>query len=163
MAKKHSKFGQAGMALIEIIIGSAIISTGIIAAISSYSIYVTYAFANQKNVQAAYLLEEGLEVVTFFRDKGWSSNIVPLNTSTTYYLKWEGSNWATTTTPVYVDGEFLRSIRISNVNRNVSDQISEFGTYDPNTKLVTATVDYWQGHSTTTKSISTYISNIYDN
>ena len=58
---------NAGMALVEIVIGAAIISSGILAASSAYSTYVTYAFSNEKNVQASYVLEEGLEVISFFK------------------------------------------------------------------------------------------------
>lgn len=151
-----------GMALVEIVIGSAIIASAIIAASSAFSTYVQYALSNQKNIQGAYILEEGLEVMTFFRDNSWL-NISRLSTSTAYYLNISNGVWATTTVPQYVDGEFLRSITVSDVKRDSNDDISTSGTYDPNTKLVTATVYYYQGHSTTTKTLSTYLSNIYDN
>ena len=149
-----------GMAFTEILIGSAIISVGILAITSAYSTYIEYALANQKNIQASYLLEEGLEVMTFFRDKSWT-NISLLGTTTTYYLSFSAGDWATTTTPQYVDGEFLRQINLSDVKRDANDRIAESGTLDPDTKKITATVLYWQGHSTTTKTISTYIANIY--
>lgn len=149
-----------GMGLVEIIIGASIISVGILAAITSFTTYVQYSLANQKNVQAGYLLEEGLEVMTFFRDKGWAVNVASLSTSTPYYLTWNGSGWDTSTIPTYVDGLFLRSISVGDVMRDVNDRISNSGTYDPNTKQITATVSFWQGHGTTTKSISTYIANI---
>jgi Tfp pilus assembly protein PilE len=152
-----------GMALIEIIIGSTIISVGIFAAVTSFNTYVNYALANQKNIQASYLLEEGLEVVGYFRDKGWTANISRLSTTTTYYLTWDSNDWATTTTAQYVDGEFLRSITITDVKRDSNDDVAVLGTYDPNTKNITATVSYFQGHATTTKSISTLISNLYAN
>ena len=156
MYKKKNK----GMGLVEIIIGSAIISVGILAIINSYNIYIGYALSNKKNVQASYLLEEGLEVVTFMRDKSWSANISPLSPGVEYYLNFNGTIWATTTTPEYVDGQFFRSFNLSNVNRDSGDLISDSGTNDPNTKLLTVTVSYWQGHSTSTKSIGTYITNL---
>ena len=121
------------------------------------------AFANQKNVQASYILEEGMEAITFLRDKGWNANIATLSTSTTYYLSFNGSYWATTTIAQYVDGEFLRSLRVSDVYRDGSDKIASSGTYDSGTKQVTATVSYFQGHATTTKSVTTFVANIYAN
>ncbi len=151
-----------GMAIVEILIGSAIISVGIFAAITSFNTYVNYAFANQKNIQAAYLLEEGLEVLGYMRDTSWV-NISRLSTTTTYYLTWSGTTWATTTVPQYVDNEFLRSISVTDIKRDASDDISNSGTYDPNAKQITATVSYYQGHATTTKSISTILTNLYDN
>ena len=160
MIKDYKK--NRGMGLIEIVISAAILSIGILALISTYNTFISFAFSNQKNVEAAYLLEEGLEAMTFLRDKSFS-NISKLSTSTTYYLTFTASSWATTTTPQYVDGQYLRSINISDVNRDGTDKIAAAGTYDPNTKKVTATVSYFQGHATTTKSISTYIANIYGN
>jgi Tfp pilus assembly protein PilV len=151
-----------GMALVEILIGSAIISAGILAISSSYNTYLQYAFANEKNIQASYLLEEGLEVTTFFRDKSWL-NISGLSTTTTYYLIFNNNNWATTTTPQYVDGEFLRKLSISDVKRDANSFIASNGTYDPNTRKITITIEYWQGHATTTRAISTYIANLYSN
>ncbi len=152
-----------GMALVEILIGAAIISAGIIAATSSYGAYVSYALANQRNIQASYLLQEGLETITYFRDKSWSGNISKLSTTTTYYLSWDNTDWATSTSPQYVDGTFLRSIRIYDVFRDGNYHIASSGTFDSNTRKITATVSYWQGHATTTRSISTYIANIYAN
>ncbi|MFA5888669.1 MAG: hypothetical protein WCW47_01215 [Candidatus Paceibacterota bacterium] len=149
-----------GMALVEILIGSAIISVGILAVSSVFSTYVQYAFANQQNVSASYILEEGLEIMTYFRDKSWT-NISALSTSTTYYLSFS-NDWATTTTPQYIDNIFLRKINITDVKRDAGDEISASGTYDPNTKKITTTVEYWQGHGTTTRAISTYITNLYN-
>lgn len=153
-----------GMALVEIVIGSAIIAVGIFAASTSFSTYLNYALANQKNIQASYLLEEGLEVLAYRRDTSWQANILNLSTTTTYYLNFNGADWTiTTTTPEYIGGEFLRSIRIYDVRRDSNDDIALSGTYDPNTKQITSTVDYFQGHATTTKFISTLITNLYNN
>src|SRR3989344_1402951 len=99
-----------GMALIEIVIVAAILTLAILAMITTYTTYVQFAFSNQKNVEAAYLLEEGLEAITFLRDKGWTGNITTLSTTTTYYLSFNDLYWATTTVAQYVDGQFLRSI-----------------------------------------------------
>ena len=154
---------QAGMGLIEIIIGSAIILSAILAANTTYTTYTQYALANEKNVQAAYLLEEGVEVTYFLRDKSWTANIASLSPATAYYLNFIGGTWATTTTPVYVDGQFLRKINVALVNRDSNDDIAGAGTNDPNTRKITVSIDYFQGHATTTKSLSTYITNIYNN
>lgn len=160
MNKKSKKQGSF---LVEVIIGATIISISILAIISSYVVYMKFAYANEKNVEANYLLEEGIEAVTFLRDNGWSNNISKLGTTTVYYLTFSPPTVSTTTVPQYVDGLFLRSFSVSDVKRDSNDDISTVGTYDPNTKKITATVSYWQGHGTTTRSLSTYISNIYSN
>ena len=149
--------------MVEIIIGSAIIVAAILAIDSAYNTYFQYALLNQRNAEVAYLLEEELETVSFLRDTSWTTKIAALSTSTTYYLSWASGTWSATATPQYVDGLFLRSFNISDVKRNGSDDISASGTYDPNTKLITASVSYTAGQSTTTKTMSSYIANFYDN
>lgn len=152
-----------GMSIIEVLIGSAIIVTGILALIASHTGYTQYAIQNEKNVEITYLLEEGLEAVSFLRDKGWDAYIAPLSTSTTYYLAFNGLHWAATTTPQYVDGTFLRKITIADVMRDSNSDIASSGTLDPNIKKFTAAISYSQGQATTTQSISTYIADIYGN
>ncbi len=161
---RHIQSSQKGMGLVEILIGSAIILTGILGLSSAYSAFVKYAFSNENNVQAAYLTEEAFEAVTFMRDTSWDGNIKRLSTTTDYYLTWNSNKWATTTTPQYVDSIFLRKFTITDVKRDSADRISTTtGTYDPNTKLITVTISYAQGHATTSKSLSTYITNLYAN
>ncbi len=159
---KKYKNKKRGMGLIEIVIGSAIIVTGILALSDAYSRYVKFAFANESNLQAAYIAEEGLEAITFLRDKGWTTNIKNLSTTTTYYIAWDSTNayWKATTTTQYIDSKFLRQILITDVKRDGSDHIATTGTYDPNTKFVTVNVLYFQGHGTTTQTMNTYITNL---
>jgi len=150
-----------GFGLIEIIIGGAIISGGILMIVNSFNIYARYAFTNQYNIQTAYLLEEGIEATRLLRDNGWNSNIRTLSTTTTYYFTFRDMRWATTTTPQYVDGRFLRSMELRDVRRNAStDDIATSGTYDPYTKLVTVSVSYSDRGATTTRTLSTYISDL---
>ncbi len=150
---------KSGLALAEIVIGASIMSVAILAVSSLYARYVDYALSNDKNVVASYALEEGLEVMTFFRDAAWS-NIGNLSTTTTYYLTFSGNSWATSTTPQYVDGKILRRITVADVRRDANDDIASTGTHDPDTKRVTVTVEYSQGRATTTKAISTYLTNL---
>jgi len=161
--KNKNYYGSRGMGLVEIIVGSAIVLMVITATVAAYNTYINYALANQNNIPANYLLEEGIEVATYLRDKGWDANIGTLTSGTTYYITFNGSTWLTTTTLQYVDNTFLRTLVLGNVNRDGSDDIATSGTLDPNIKKVTVTVSYGQGHSTTTKSLSTYITDIYDN
>jgi Tfp pilus assembly protein PilV len=151
------------MALLEIVIGAAIITVGILAVTTAYATYVQYAYANEHNTEAAYLLEEGQETAQFWRDSGWTANIATLSTTTTYYLSWTAGTWKATTTPQYVDGIFLRSMSVADVTRDGSDDIASSGTYDANTKNVTVSVSYLAGHATTTQSISAYLTNLYAN
>ena len=157
------KAKNKGMSLVEVVIASSIMLIVVLASSSAYNAYVKYAFANESNVQAGYLLEEGVETIVFLRDRGWTSYIATLTPGTTYYLYFDGTYWTSTTTPQYVDGQFLRSFTLANVNRDSNDDIATSGTNDPNTKLVTITLNYFQGHATSTKTLSTYVANINSN
>ncbi len=148
-----------GIALIEIVIGAAIISIGILTINSTYNTYVKYALANQRNIEAAYLLEEGLEIVGYIRDASWS-NFGALSTTSTHYVTFT-STWATTSSPEYVDGIFQRSISVTDVFRDGGNDIAESGAFDPDARKVTVTVAYFQGDATTTKSLSSYLLNVF--
>jgi Tfp pilus assembly protein PilV len=163
--KEAAKTKNRGMGIIEVVIGATIIAIGILAMIQAFGLYVNYALANDKNTQAAYLMEESLEAMSFLRDGSWNGNIKSLSTTTTYYIAWSStaSSWLTTTTPQYVDGVFLRQITLSDVFRDSNGNIASSGTFDPNTKFVTTTLKYFQGHATTTQTASTYITNLYGN
>lgn len=145
----------------EVVISASLLSIVALAAVNCYSIYLSYVLANQSNVQAAFLLEEEMEAVIFLRDKGYGENISSLPLDTPIYLMWNGSLWATSTTPEYVDGQFLRSFVVSGVLRDSDGRISGSGSDDPDTRKITASVSYLSGHATTTKSISTIITDLY--
>jgi Tfp pilus assembly protein PilE len=157
------KKNKKGFGLIEIIIGSAVLLLVTLSVTSAYNTYINYFLTNQDNSKASYLLEEGLEAIIFLKDQNFTSNIKSLTSGSTYYLYFNGTSWTSTTTSQYVDSKFLRSFVVSNVNRDGSDKIATVGTNDPNTKLVTVSVSFPASHATTTKSLSTYITNIYNN
>lgn len=161
-SKNFSKNRKTGLALVEVVIGTAIISAAILAASTAYSTYVSYALRHQRSVQAIYLIGEEIEAVTFLRDKGWTENIATLSNDVTYYIIWD-SYWKATTTPQYVDGQFLRMFSLSAVYRDGQDRIASSGTLDPDTRLVTASISYVDGKATTTDTMSTYITNLYGN
>ncbi len=154
-----------GMSIVEVLIGCAIIVTGILALSGTFTKYVNFALTHEMTIQATYLAEEGLEAVTFFREKSWITYIQPLSTTTTYYLAWDSGSklWRATTTMQYIDGAFLRTFTVTDVNRDGTDDIAPTGTYDPNTKNIQVAVSFKEGSATTTKTMSTYISNLNSN
>src|SRR3989344_2937322 len=145
-----------GSGLLEIVIGAAIIGTAIVALLASFTAYFRYALLYEKNLQVAYLIEEGFEVMSFLRDADWEVNIAA-HSPDIFFLEWTGTEWAITDTANYIDNLFLRSVFISNVYRNVSGKISESGTDDPYTKKITVDVSYANGSTAVVKSVSTYI------
>jgi hypothetical protein len=156
---------KKGMGVIEVLIGATIITVGVLALITAFNTYLKYALSNDKNAQAAYLGEETLESLGFLRDGSWKGNIKNLSTTTTYYLAWNVTKswWQPTTTPQYVDGIFLRSFTLTDVFRDGNGKIASTGTFDPSAKFITVSLSFFQGHSTSTKTMATYLTDLYQN
>ncbi len=72
------------------------------------------------------------------------------------------TTWGLSTTLSKVDS-FLRTVTISNVNRDVTtgDIVSNGGVLDAGTKLITVNVSWQESGKTITKSLPFYISNIF--
>ncbi len=155
---------QKGFSLLEVVIGLGILSFIIFGLFSVSELSLRIIHENTKNIQAAFLLEEGIEAIRVLRDSGWQLNIQPLNSSTDYYLEFSGAIWKSTTTNLYIDNIFERKFVFSDVYRNTDDDISDSGTLDSNAKKVTVYVSWLlPGTGTTTKSISTYLINLFKN
>jgi len=115
-----------------------------------------------KSIQVAFLLEEGMETVKIIRDSSWN-NINNLTTGNTYFLEFLNHDWIATSTNTYIDGKFERSFVIENVYRDINDDIIvSGGTLDINTKKTTVSVSWHNGKSTSTKSISAYLTNFHE-
>lgn len=156
-----NKLIPKGFGLIEIVVGSTILTISLIAISGYFQKALQLNQDSGKTVQASFLLEEGIEVVKFFRDTSWL-NISGLIVGTSYFLQFDGAKWATTSSNVFVDNVFERKLVINNVSRDANDDIvSSGGTEDMDTKKVTVSVSWLGKNGTTTKSISTYLTNIF--
>lgn len=151
-----------GSGLIETVVGLAIIFVSIFFLIKTYNYYLKFALSHKNDVEASLLLEEGVEAIRFIRDRGWSSYISPLSVATPYSLYFDGSVWMSTTTNKYVDETFSRTFIINDVYRGSNDQIAQSGTLDPGTMKATVSVSYPTILGTTTKSMSFYIANLFN-
>ncbi|MDO8471237.1 MAG: prepilin-type N-terminal cleavage/methylation domain-containing protein [bacterium] len=163
--KNLNKNFNSGLTLVEVLIATSIILVFLLAFSSVHNLYLKTAFSNGEVIKATELAEESLEVVRFLRDSSWNTNIAPLSLGTDYYLVFEGGGWQVTTTEALVDGLFERVVTLSAVYRDASADIVSGGggTLDPGTLLVVSSVSWSRGEATTTKSISTYITNIFAN
>ncbi len=163
---------KKGFSLVEVIVASTIIGVSMVAMINAFGYFIRAEIGNTKLVKATYLLEEGVEATRYLRDKGWTQNIAPLSTTTSYYLALSTTNgvatWSATTTRQIYDGVFERTIVLAsvlreNTTKNISTAVS--GTsVDTNTRKLTVTVS-WPGISgaTSTQTISAYITNLEHN
>jgi Tfp pilus assembly protein PilV len=149
-----------GFMMIEILVATSIIAVAILAAmtVSQKSVYVSRQAFHA--TQAAFLLEEGAEAVRILRDDDWV-NISSLTEATDYYPTFTGLTWTLSPTANNV-GIFTRTVQIGGVSRDDSTaDISEAGTSDPGTKLVTVTVSWVEGGVTITKTLPFYIMDIF--
>ena len=152
---------KRGFGLIEIIVGGAVLATSLLGISAYYQQSLRVSRSTAQLVQASLLLEESLEVAKFFRDASWANISAPA-TGATYYLSFNGTNWATSTANTYIDGVFERTIRLDDVYRDGTDDIVSIGgTLDAGTRKVTATVSWWDRTATTTRTIETYLVNIF--
>ncbi|HEY4511765.1 MAG TPA: type II secretion system protein [Candidatus Paceibacterota bacterium] len=161
----HSKFRisySSGFSMVEMVVGLGILAVAFSALFGTYRAYLKAALKTTDTLKAAYLLEEGLESVRLLRDTGFTANIAPLASGTSYYLAWSGGTWKSTTSAQTIDG-FSRSFRIASIYRDASQDIASSGTLDNNTKKVDMMVAWTGRGATTTETISTYLSNILNN
>jgi len=161
--KSLSKNLNLGLTLVEILVATSIILVAVVALLGAHTMYLKMAFSNGEVIKGTYLAEESLEVIRFLRDSSWDANIAPLSLSTNYGLVFNLGTWEVSSTNLQVDNIFERTVTLSAVYRDVvGDIVSSGGTLDPDTLLVVSNVSWLSGASTTTKSVSTYIANIYD-
>lgn len=159
----NKRLTNKGISLVEVVVGTAIILLALTGIIAAYNVFVRVGSFTLNTIQASYLLEEGVEAVTVMRDYGWASNIANLSAGTKYYLSWNGSRWVSTLTAT-TTGIYTRYFTLQTVNRDGSENIaSSGGTLDPGTRKLTVNVS-WPGSATTTsRSITTYITNLFNN
>lgn len=153
----------SGLGAIEVLVGVAIITVALLGTVTVYDRFIIKALRSVREVQAGYLLAEGVEAVRSLRDSGWASSISPLALGVPYYLTFSGSAWQTTLTPVaLIDGAFERTVTLEGVLRDdVSKDIAASGTNDPDTRKLTVTLSWRTENATTTRELSTYISNLF--
>jgi len=156
---------KRGMGLVEIIVGVSILSLILIGIVSVFHAQFRAGLKNTKKIQAAYLMEEGIEAVRFMRDSGWTASIASLTVDTPYFLTFDGSVWGTTVTETLIDGVFRRTVELGDVYRqDVGNDIEPDGavpgtTLDPNTKKVTSSVSWDAGANVA--STTMYITNLF--
>lgn len=162
--KIFSNTHPRGFSLIEIVIGTAMITMILVSVSSYYKKVLDVSQNTTRHIQSSYLLEEGFEAAKLFRDQGWASKIAALSTTTTYYFYWNGTQWTSTTTKQTIENSFTRSFVVRDVVRDGSDNIAAAGTYDPGTKKIIVSVAWAKkGGGVATDTAETYVTNLFNN
>lgn len=121
------RFKTSGVTLVEVLVGISIVVMMLVAIGLAVNNYVAARTALLSDTKAAYLAEEGYEIVRALRDNNWAT-MSGLTTGTTYYLSVATSTIAVTNTPEVIDGEYLRSFVVYDAYRNGSDDITSSTT-----------------------------------
>ncbi len=164
MQKISHKQLKKGSILVEAIVGVTLFLLIVLALSQAFVLSLKASLSNTDNVQGAYLSEEGLEAARIWRDATWTGNIASLTSGTSYYFAWNGTTWTATSTNIFIDGLFERKIVFSDVYRNGSqDIVQSGGSLDSNTRKAVVSVSWRAASATTTRSLSTYLTNVYKN
>lgn len=157
-------YKKQGFGLLEIVVGVSIISLTLFGIMSTVGVSFKLMEDSTMNIQASYLLEEGVEALRILRDSSWSGNIDSLSVDTSYYLIFESNNWLATSTVVYIDNVFKRTFVLKDVNRDANDDIVEFGgALDSDTKKIIVSVEWQTRNGTSTREIGSYLTNMFNN
>lgn len=166
MQKNTTTNHYKGFTIIEIILGIAMITVFLVSNSYYYKKLLDASQETTRNIQSGFLLEEGIEVAKLMRDTSWSANIAPLTLGAQYYFRWTGTAWEATTTPQIVETVFTRTFSASAVNRDGTDNIvTSGGVVDSGTKKIRVDVSWISkgNRATSTKSVETYITNLFSN
>lgn len=117
---------KSGVTLVEVILGISIISIAAVAIGYSIDAYVATRAALLSDLKAAYLAEEGYELVRSVRDDDWMV-LGALALDTLHYLDVSSTTATVTATPEVIDGEYTRSFELEALYRNASDDVTTFG------------------------------------
>jgi len=162
----NKNFLQKGSGLVEILVAVFIFSIILGSLVTASNMYLSGAGDSLKYAKGAYLAQEGIEAVKTIRDNNWN-NISVLADNTDYFLYFDTSSstnniWKTTSISSFTDSFFLRRFRLNSVNRDSNGRIvSGGGTSDLNTKKITVYVSWPSKTGTTTKTLSTYVTNLF--
>src|SRR3989344_2551092 len=155
---------QKGVGLVEVLVAAAIIVLIVLSLFSAFTLFLRIGLDVPSMVGATLLAEEGVEAVKYMRDGGWNQNIAPLILGTPYYLATTSISWTVTATPRLDLGKFTRTVRFYAVNRDSSGTIvSSGGTLDSGTRKVVVDVWWPTASGSTTRFVSTYLTNFLNN
>lgn len=160
LISSQPKFTTSGFGLIEVVVGASIISVSLVAIIFVFQGIIGLSQDNLRGVQAAFLAEEGLEVMRSWRNQDWQ-NLTNLETGTDYGLTFSlASGWQIENEIILVDGLFDRRLRLEEVYRDGNNEIAPTGTLDPESYQIVSSVAWNNGQATSTKIVTTYLMNI---
>ena len=155
--KKNLK--NQGFGLIEIIIVVAIVSLafGALGGLGNYSLKISNRLKNQ--IIATNLAAEIIEAAKAVKDENWNI-LAGLSLETPFHPEKTGppQKWTLASDSENLN-RFSRQAVLSQVFRDVNDNIAPTGTLDSNTKKITATVSWTEDGQNRQISLTAYLTN----
>jgi len=153
-----------GFSLFEVVVAIGILAFVSVGGLAALISLVRSSAETVKEIQATALLVEGVEAVKFMRDSGWATKINNLNRGTNYQLELVNGAWSATTTASNLLTDFSRVIKIENAYRDSNgDIVSSGSSADQYLVLLTVTVSWPPIQNTRSKTIQTYVANVFEN
>lgn len=162
----HKLKNKKGFSLVEVLVGSSIICLSLILIVNLEAGISKIGLSSTGRVQAGMLAEEGVTAIQNIRNSSWQ-NISSLNNGVEYGLVWNDTlnSWVSTTTISSIDNNFVRTFTLSEVRRDAVsfDIVTSGGVIDLGTRKFTVNISWNSGFGTSTKTMTSYIYNIYNN
>ena len=153
-----------GLALTEVVVVASIILVFVVALFGAYAFYLRISFENLHRAQATFIAEEGIESIKILRDQSWSEKIALIPFGETYRITWNEGLVELALGASYIDGMFDRTIVFEEVGRDSNgDIVEQGGTPDEGTRKLTVNISWFSRNATTTKSMSTYVTDLFGN
>lgn len=165
MRKPYAHTPTSGFSIVEMSVAFAIFITVVTAAASAFQIHLKLHNSNSIKTRAALIIDEGFEAMKILRDISWKSNMADLENETDYYLFWNGTTYATSTTVTEFSNDLVFRFRVSYVHRDSSSGniVSTGGYHDTGTLKITYTVAPLSDSSKTILATDVLIHDIFNN
>ncbi len=124
-----------GLSVVEIVVAAAIVLIVVTAASQVWQLYFKVTRTSSEKTQSALLTEEVAEYIGTLRNRSWNNLISPLPLNTPIYVRWNGSSYATSTTPIpFKDGYSVRVTFYELMRNTDQDIVLSGGFADPKSR-----------------------------
>ncbi len=158
---------NTGSLLIEVLVATSIIVTAVIASVGVFGTMAHLSYRNTAKIQASFLADEGIEATKTLRNTSWNANIKNLTIGTKYYLYWNNHSWNINASTTMIDNQFVRYFTLYDVYRDAGFTIvastTSGSSIDPDMRGLVMNVQWSDESGTSTKSIDTYLYNLFSN
>lgn len=154
-AGENAEPATKAFTLIELMLAITLFSIYSLAFFQLSLTVIQYDASTELEYEALNYAQEGIEAVRQMRDRNYL-----LVSNGDHGLSLTNDTWSFVAAPERIDNFFDRTVTVEDVYRDTNNNMSESGTFDPETKKVTSLVE-WDERSVIPRSISieSYLAN----